>query len=82
MALLPWRRRSTVVRKWAEDRLEELILERCLQAKHDGDDDLAVQLWDASRKMRRVIPRATWRSLANYDEAQLRHIVALMVEPR
>ena len=82
MALLPWRRRSTVARRDAQDRLEQLILEASLEAKQAGEDELAIELWFASGRVRRVIPRATWRSLANYDEAQLRHIVALMVESR
>ena len=69
-------------RRKAQDRLEAFILEASLEAKRADDDELACQLWDASRMMRRAIDRKTWRSLANYDEAQLRHIVALMVEHR
>ena len=69
-------------RRKAQDRLEAFILEASLEAKRAGDDELACELWDASRVMRRAIPRETWRNLATYDEAGLRHIVALMVERR
>ena len=82
MGFWPWRRRSTVARREAQDRLEQLILEASLAAKRTGDDALAVDLWDASRKMRWVIPRETWRSLSTYSDAQLHRIVELMIERR
>jgi hypothetical protein len=77
MALLPWRRRSTVTRRDVQRRLEALILGAALDAKRAGDEDLAVRLWDASRTMR--LSRKTWRSLAARSESELRHLVDLMV---
>ena len=72
----------STARTAAAARLERLILEASLDAKRAGDDELACALWDASRVMRRVVGRKTWRSLAAYDEAQLRAIVAAIVEKR
>ena len=78
--MLRWRRRSTVARRWAQNRLEDLILEASLDAKRAGDDELACALYDTSRALRRTIPRKLWRGLAAYDESGLRAIVAAMLE--
>jgi len=67
-------------RRWAQNRLEDLILEASLDAKRAGDDDLACALYDASRAMRKTIPRNMWRDLGAYDESGLRAIVAAMLE--
>jgi hypothetical protein len=66
-------------RKAAADRLEALILEAALTAHREGNDDLALALYDASRIMRSAIGRRTWRSLATRDDAGLQEIVDRMV---